>query len=525
LNDAMTGDNGTEAAQAFSPAFDRMLALGALAICVAYTVLVIFISSPVSFYTLDDAYIHMALAENIARGHFGVNLGEVSNPSSSILWPWLMAGFEKIGLLLWAPLIVNVASFIVALRVLLAFSVSRLVADGRDPIAALLFAGLGFLSFNLFGVIFTGMEHSLHVLVSVVAITRVIDRKYDWLTVLCVVLCPLLRFEGVLAVAFAVCMAMWDRRWMAAGAMVVATAAALGVYELYLSSLGLPPLPSSVLTKSAVASSAIDTGGPNLWGLLEQAGENLHSNMAHVFGLFAVLFAWAAWKRDGRERLLALGMLALTVLIFMFGRMDSYARYQVWILCVAGVGAIHLMCVEAAALLKSRVRALMLGAALLLLSAGFGLGTVLTTPMAARNIDRQQYQMHRLVTECWKKPVAINDLGWVSFRNDRYVLDLAGLGSEVARKARASSGVEWMDDLARQTNTEAAMIYPEAFPDVPASWIHVGDLLLKDPRITPFSSTVAFYATRPETAAPLEECLVALAIRLPPGAAVRVRPG
>ncbi len=40
---------------------------------------------------------------------------------------------------------------------------------GGDPVAALLFAGLAFLSFNLFGVIFTGMEHSLHVLVSVVA--------------------------------------------------------------------------------------------------------------------------------------------------------------------------------------------------------------------------------------------------------------------------------------------------------------------------------------------------------------------
>ncbi len=70
--------------------------------------------------------------------------------------------------------------------------------------------------------------------------------------------------------------------------------------------------------------------------------------MAHVFGLFAVLFAWAAWKRRGASALLALGMLALTVLIFMFGRMDSYARYQVWILCVAGVGAIHLMRVQAA---------------------------------------------------------------------------------------------------------------------------------------------------------------------------------
>jgi len=52
-----------------------------------YAALVIGRSSPESFYSLDDPYIHLALAENMARGHFGVNLGEASNPSSSIIWP------------------------------------------------------------------------------------------------------------------------------------------------------------------------------------------------------------------------------------------------------------------------------------------------------------------------------------------------------------------------------------------------------------------------------------------------------
>ena len=84
---------------------ERRVALGAIALCVLYSAGVMMWASPVSFYTLDDPYIHMALAENIARGTFGVNLGEVSNPSSSILWPWILAAFEKIGLLLWAPLL------------------------------------------------------------------------------------------------------------------------------------------------------------------------------------------------------------------------------------------------------------------------------------------------------------------------------------------------------------------------------------------------------------------------------------
>ena len=41
-------------------------------------------------YSLDDTYIHLALAERLALGHYGINLGEVTSPSSSVIWPFLM---------------------------------------------------------------------------------------------------------------------------------------------------------------------------------------------------------------------------------------------------------------------------------------------------------------------------------------------------------------------------------------------------------------------------------------------------
>jgi hypothetical protein len=44
-------------------------------------------------YSLDDPYIHLGLAENIAKGHYGINLTEYSSPSSSILWPFLLVPF------------------------------------------------------------------------------------------------------------------------------------------------------------------------------------------------------------------------------------------------------------------------------------------------------------------------------------------------------------------------------------------------------------------------------------------------
>ena len=41
-------------------------------------------------YTLDDPYIHLALAKNIRLGNYGINLDELSSPSPSILWPFLL---------------------------------------------------------------------------------------------------------------------------------------------------------------------------------------------------------------------------------------------------------------------------------------------------------------------------------------------------------------------------------------------------------------------------------------------------
>ena len=50
-------------------------------------------------YPLDAPYTQLALAEQIARGHYGLNPGEPSSPSSSIAWPFLLAAllFQPLG--------------------------------------------------------------------------------------------------------------------------------------------------------------------------------------------------------------------------------------------------------------------------------------------------------------------------------------------------------------------------------------------------------------------------------------------
>ncbi len=61
----------------------------------------------------------------------------------------------------------------------------------------------------------------------------------------------------------------------------------------------------------------------------------------------------------------------------------------------------------------------------------------LATPLAMNNLYERQYQMGRFARDHWRAPVAVNDPGWVSYRNPNYVLDLGGLASLEARRSRA----------------------------------------------------------------------------------------
>src|ERR1700722_4478646 len=58
-------------------------------------------------YSLDDPYISLALGEQIAHGHYGINAAEASSPSSSILYPFLLAAFAWTPWQEFAPLVVN----------------------------------------------------------------------------------------------------------------------------------------------------------------------------------------------------------------------------------------------------------------------------------------------------------------------------------------------------------------------------------------------------------------------------------
>ncbi|MEM9852289.1 MAG: hypothetical protein AAF761_09855, partial [Pseudomonadota bacterium] len=141
-------------------------------------------------------------------------------------------------------------------------------------------------------------------------------------------------------------------------------------------------------------------------------------------------------------------------------------------------------------------------------------------------IHAQQRQMARFVDNHWQAPVAVNDLGHVSYRNDRYVLDLWGLANARALDARLRGDDPlWADALAREYGVEAAMVYDKWLSaSIPDSWRKVGELRLTIPKGSVAQDRVAIYALTPEAEPRLREALAAFAPGLPEGAVLEVVP-
>ncbi|WP_369720759.1 hypothetical protein AB8Z38_27015 [Bradyrhizobium sp. LLZ17] len=128
-------------------------------------------------FTLDDAYIHLAVADQILSGGYGVNAGEYSSPSSSIIWPYLLALTEALHLGAFGPLLINGAAACATVFALLrALEQSGLFDDASDRPFGYLIALILIFNVSAVALPMTGMEHSVHVWASVVTFVGLIGR-------------------------------------------------------------------------------------------------------------------------------------------------------------------------------------------------------------------------------------------------------------------------------------------------------------------------------------------------------------
>jgi hypothetical protein len=464
-------------------------------------------------YALDDAYIHMALAVQLSHGHYGINAGEASSPSSSILWPFLLTPFASNGFHLYLPLVLNLLAGLVS-ATLIGIAVSEWPSPPGDKddrwfryIAVISLVLIG----NLVGLTFLGMEHTLQVMLAIccaMGICRVLSgRTLPTWCIAAAAIAPMVRYED-LALTLAIAVTLYGmRKRRQALLLVVVAILPLIVFSAFLHSRGLPLLPLSVLVKGKAAEGHVNIGFT--------AARTLAAGVYHTFvetsrwpmlALLLMLSA-AAWRERERTRRFALTAAAgATALHLLIGRFGWLHRYEVYALVFAAIIVLRLL----QEYQMPRLGWYVMGLLVLIMPYA---QAIPDSVLSAQDVYGDQYQAHRFSTEFYSGNVGVMDLGEVSYKigNGRYVLDLLGLGSlEAARQPVKSDA--WREQIVREHDVGLLMISPQII--LPAGWTELGRTCLVREAVIR-GPCVEYISTKPEEAAALKVKFAAFARTLP----------
>lgn len=479
-------------------------------------------------YPLDDPYIHLAMSEQIAAGGYGVNTGEYTSAASSILYPFLLAPFAAFEWHLFVPLIIGVLAMLAA-AVIWSRIAASLVSPDMSAFGIGVIAILGPLAINLPGLALLGMEHALHVMAVLMVVLGLIrfaeTEEVSPVLVAGIVLNPALRFEG-LAVACLACAVLLLRGKVRTSILIGAMALApVIIYMASMSAIGLDPTPNSVNAKTPY----LGTGGATIYSEIGLIARLIVLFILRLQGYFSaqlllgmlivwlVLLPFVVRKLPVTGRWLALCIPAILAAHLILGAFTQVLRYEFYALAfVLGVSLFLLL--GGSARISSVYRGGVIGFVVVLAGA-FSWLSIAIYPPTADAVYAQQRQMGRFVDDVWQGPVAINDLGHVSYRNAHYVLDLWGLASQPALAARLRNEPGWTERLTREHGVKIAMIYDSWLGTrAGRNWIRVARLHTDIPGSELGDDKVDIYATVPEVADDLRSKLRQFAPSLPPKA-------
>ncbi|HRU05454.1 MAG TPA: hypothetical protein P5137_06730 [Candidatus Brocadiia bacterium] len=485
-------------------------------------------------YALDDAYIHMAMAKNLAQhGVWGVTRHEFSSSSSSPLWTLALAGWYGMGGVdEAAPFLMNLA--LSSLLLLVVDALLRREPGVASWARALLLLGVVFLG-PLTALVFGGMEHVAQTLLDVVFVfwmARVLERgrcdarEAAGLAALAVVMVAA-RYEGLFLVAAACGLLLLQRRWKLAVALGAAAWAPVAAYGAVSVAHGWFWLPNSLLMKGNTdAAQSLSRLLFHAWQDTLFEARELLLLLAGATVVYGVRLRRGVGVWERRQILLAL-FVAAALLHAMFARVGWLFRYEAYLI-VMGLLSVAVasreLAAEAAGAWRSWLRwerapELAAWALLALLPlVAFEQRYELGLKQAQRFMtDRylEQYSQARFLRGGYNDAtIVIHEIGMAAFYTDMRLLDVAGLASREPVDCRLRGedfGVEQVRAWARRKGVRVAALktnLKRVAELVPPEWIHVMDW--RAPRMgSPLENVTSFYAVDPAEAEPLRRRLAA----------------
>lgn len=356
-------------------------------------------------FPLDDTYIHLAVARNLAfNGAWGVNPGEFSSASSSPLWTISLAAlFTLAGARAWVALAVNVAMALV-----LGTHVER-----RFGRYAALVAGV---AGALPAVVVLGLEHTAHAVIAVGFAGLLVgsdrpDRVRVPRVYLLAALLPMIRFEGTFEVLVGALVLIGRGERRRAARLLLAAAVPLAAFGAWSMAHGAWPVPNSLLMKGAVG-----------LGFLA----NLRSNLAEGIGLVALLaLVVACLPVAGSRRTEGLLFGGTACLHLLFAGTGWYYRYEAYLLVWGAAWTWSVLRTS-----PTRWRLLVATPAILLL----GLRTIDALRYLPGRVvyihDAKVVLARALADVAPGTTVAMHDIGAMVWVSGVRVVDTAGLGSD-----------------------------------------------------------------------------------------------
>jgi len=492
-------------------------------------------------YPLDDAFIHMAVARNVAEHHnWGISAHGFQSASSSIFYTLLLAGLFKVfSVHVIIPFVVNVLAAVGLLLVLQEW----LLRQGLSRRAQLT-VQLGVVLLTPLPIlVMTGMEHVLQCLFCFLFLTRCCewmnsDEKMPWTLPVYGILITGIRYEGIF-LAFIICLLLlWRRRIIPAFLLGGVALLPIVLFGLYSLGKGSYFFPNSVLLKSEGAQSSV--GGmiaflvTKLLPKLVTSGNNDYAAAATQHLLLILPFCGWIFRVPLRRAPAYGSMLVVlffcTVLQLGFASTGWFYRYEAYLIfCSVALLAVLILrfgreVVEGESFRRGWLVPVCL-VVILFLPLVLRCGSAFAmAPRACQNIYEQQYQTGQFVHRWYRnEAVAVNDIGAVSFFSDADNIDMEGLGNfEVAKRRKVGTrSAGFLDSLVHAKHVDYAAVYQFVYGDSLLSrWRKVASWTIRN-NVVCGSPTVYFYAIDPAKEDQFRKNLQAQEVVLPPGVTVK----
>ncbi len=462
-------------------------------------------------YPLDDSYIHLAIAKNLAQyGVWGVTKFEFTSASSSPLYTIIIATLIKLfGNNLYIPLLLNIGIGFAIVAI-----ASKFIKEHFSNIPKIyyyLVLNLFILFLPLHTIVFLAMEHTLHclfVLLLFIEFYKYLNGKLtnQYLLPLYSFLSLSTRYE-TLFILFPIAMVLlYKKDYKLLILTSIAGAVSIFGFGAYFISQGGRLLPYSVLVKG-------DSPQMNLQSIIEYLKIVwmkfiINKGASTVLLSSIALMAFSFYKKLHKTNFEIFAIITITTVITLIhtfiGGPGHFFRYESYIITLFFFSVLVIYNrIGKTILIKCLILFTLLGVSARIYQ------SFIKTPQASQNIYEQQIQMSNYVAKHKEiESIVLNDIGAIAyFNSDVKILDVWALATPelsefVLWEKKAGLPVkittqmkkELIGKLSKEKGIDFVMIYPNLFQTlVQDNWKLTDSLVMKSKRVVCADTLVYFF--------------------------------